>query len=361
MGANVEVVAPTPSVPLAMELLSSKWNRYRQLPDVAMEGNVRVHRPRYLAFPGQSKWASPHLIMGYKTKGLRLQRPDLIHAHFAYPQGMIALQLGRQWGVPTVLTLHGCDVNTYPYYNETAKKRFIQTVNRTTEVVAVSRALSERTKEMTGREPAVMPIGIDLGAFSRVPNKAEARHMLGLPEGKFLVLYVGHLVASKGIRELLAALRQIDPKEVNGVFVGGRELLDEVKRTPHVIAAGEQPNDRVALYMAACDVLVLPSYTEGLPTVLVEAGAVNIPVIATRVGGVPDLLADGRGKQIEPRNIEQIVGAIEELRYDREAAREQANRFNRHVREEYDVEANAIKLMQTYENTMRKHLAASGD
>src|SRR5687767_14607017 len=113
------------------------------------------------------------------------------------------------------------------------------------------------------------------------------------------------------------------------------------------------------MIMASGDVLILPSHNEGMPTVLIEAGAAGLPVIASAVGGIPELLADNRGELIPPRSVEAIVSAIVRLRQNSEAASRRAAALKQFVRDYYDVDANAKMLTQLYETLIRVRLKSN--
>ena len=100
--------------------------------------------------------------------------------------------------------------------------------------------------------------------------------------------------------------------------------------------------------MAAADVLVLPSYSEGLPTVLVEAGSIGVPVIASAVGGIPELLAGGRGAVLPNVSVGAVTGALTAFLATRASAQEAAYRLQAHVHEGYDVDRNAERLAARY-------------
>lgn len=351
-GLNVEVVAPVPWAPAFLGHISQKWDAYRKLEPVYNSDSVIVRRPRYLAGPGENIWGIPHLSMAESIKRLRLRRPELIHAHFSFPMGALALALGRRWNTPVVLTLHGSDVNTYPDLNWLSRRRFVSTVQNADVVLGVSGALVERTQHYVNRKIVHLPIGVDLNRFRTLPSKMDARRQLGLSREGFLVLYVGRLVIEKGIRELLQSLQQLASSSITGVFVGDGPLRAEVRNAPGVVAPGVEPNERVAQYMAAADVLVLPSYSEGLPTVLVEAGAAGLPVIASSVGGVVELLGSDRGHLVAPAKVPDLTEAIRTVHSDYAAAQIRAGRFQQHVRRYYDVDANADELLSIYRATM---------
>ena len=360
-GAHVHVIAPVPWVPLA---LRRKWQRYRDAPHAQLEAGVSVARPRYLAFPLEDTYGASHLFLRGATRrslyreGGSVKAPfSLIHAHFAYPQGLVARALSARLGVPYVLTLHGSDVNTNPQQHPVARRRFGRAVRGAARVLAVSQPLAQRTETLAGVTPEVSPIGLNLRHFA-LPSRAEARRQLGLPVGAFIALYVGYLYEAKGIREWLEALTNLDRakrssgdapgSDVLGLFLGDGPLRNDVERTPNARALGALPNAEVPRYLAAADVLVLPSYAEGMPTVLIEAGAAGLPVIATEVGGIPDLLAEGRGYTVPPRSTEALTDAVHRVRADPAAAHARAARLQTYVRRHYDADENARRLLRLY-------------
>jgi teichuronic acid biosynthesis glycosyltransferase TuaC len=101
--------------------------------------------------------------------------------------------------------------------------------------------------------------------------------------------------------------------------------------------------------MAAANLFVLPSYSEGMPTVLVEAAAARLPVASTPVGGIPQLLGSDRGLLFPPRSPTAVAGAIAAVLDDPAGARARAARLLAFVREEYDVDHNARSLVGLYE------------
>ena len=216
-----------------------------------------------------------------------------------------------------MLTLHGSDVNSYPFVNRLTRSRFVGAVRGAGRVLAVSSALADRTEQIAGRRPEVLPIGIDLRLFGASPGGEPVRTGLGIPDDKRVVLFVGDLFVAKGVRELLLALRTLREENVIGVFVGDGSLRGEVQACPGAIWKGSIPNHDLVKYYSMADVFVLPSYSEGLPTVVVEAGAVGLPVIATGVGGISELLGDARGLIIPSCNAGAIAACIRTVLADK--------------------------------------------
>ncbi len=347
-GIAVQVVAPTPWVPPLFDRLTERWRAYTLDPAAEERNGVQVFRPRYPATPSENVWGVPHLSMLPALARLPLQTPQVIHAHYAYPQGVLALQLATRWRVPVVLTLHGTDVNSYPDLTPLTRARFTRAVREAAAVIAVSKALAARTEARTGRLPLAMPIGINLRPYATLPDKAAARRALGLPAERFLLLYIGRMMDAKGIRELLQALRVLDGEGVSGVLVGPGPLLRAARDTPGALPVGTQPNELVPHYLAAVDAFILPSYSEGLPTVLVEAGAAGVPIIATRIGGIEELIDDRFGYLIAPRDVADIVETVRAVQMHPRTAAARARAFQQVVHAQYDADDNSRHLAALY-------------
>ncbi len=230
-GADVEVAAPVPWVPVGVRRLSSKWATYQAIPLEYTMNGVRVFRARYLQWPSGDRWAVSHGDFARAVGSAIANRPSVVHAHFAYPPGIAALAVGRSWNVPTVLSLHGSDVNRFPHLNRRTRRAFITAVLGADAVLAVSEDLARKTEDLSGRRPVVMPIGIDLAPYQGLPDQASAKERLGLPPDCSVILFVGALSVDKGIPELLSALERLNSSRVVGVFrrrwaleVIGREI-----------------------------------------------------------------------------------------------------------------------------------------
>ena len=280
---------------------------------------------------------------------LNLTPPDIVHAHCSYPPGLVARDLARAWGIPWALTLHGTDVNLLPIANRHSGRRFHEAVTGADALLAVSGALAERTAELTGVTPETLPVGLNLRAYAGLPEQADARAELGLPHDKWLVTFVGRLTAEKGINELLAALERLEKENVLGVFLGVGEMAKEIQRAPGALLVGKQPNERVPFYFAASDAMILPSYHEGMPTVLVEAGTTGTPIVATRIGGITELLDDNRGCLIQPRSVEEIVRALTLVRNNPREAQVRADRMRQYISTNYDADHSAERLAHIYQ------------
>jgi teichuronic acid biosynthesis glycosyltransferase TuaC len=251
-----------------------------------------------------------------------------------------------------VLTFHGSDINTWPdeYPDRIADLR--AATREAATVFAVSRALAERVEAVTGTPAVHLPLGSDHRslAASAIP-RSEARAELGLPQDRIVALFVGNLKASKGVHEFADAILALG-SQFHGVLIGGGSETGYGALDPRAAGRleyrGPQPHEDAIRYMSAADVLVLPSHGEGLPTVLVEAGSLGLPVIASRIGGVPELLGSDRGALLADISSEAVVVALRHFADHRPAAQAMADRLHDLVVRDYDVDRNAARLLDFY-------------
>lgn len=182
-------------------------------------------------------------------------------------------------------------------------------------MVAVSRALGDEVAALgVPRERiALVMNGVDSELF-HLRDRAQARRELGLPDGP-MALCVANLKPEKGVLDLARAWAHVarELPDARLVMVGGGPLRAELEAQlpPRATLAGPQPLAKVPIWMAACDVLVLPSHVEGTPNVVLEALACGRRVVASAVGGVPDLLtSDALGAMVPARQPDLLAAAL---------------------------------------------------
>jgi teichuronic acid biosynthesis glycosyltransferase TuaC len=352
-GVRVQVISPTPIAPWPLSLLRNRWRRYARAPRIQVDAGVDVVRPRYPAFPGDPAWAMSDAMIARVSAPVlgNLPSAGLIHAHYPAPMGMAAWRLARSTGLPYVVTLHGSD-NVWRDAHPTRLAAYRRSLRDAARVIAVSRSMVDEGRAVAGIEASVVPIGVDLARFAGEGiTRAQARAALGIADDRIVVLLVATLVPAKGIRPFVDAVVELG-RPFLAVLVG--EGPEQGYRTSDTAARGlveyrgVQPNEAIPTYLGAADTLILPSDTEGLPTVLVEAGAAGVPVIASQVGGIPDLLADDRGLLLPEVSQRAISEALRMTQGDPSATRARAGRFRDHVFAEYDAAANGRRLADIY-------------
>jgi glycosyltransferase involved in cell wall biosynthesis len=168
------------------------------------------------------------------------------------------------------------------------------------------------------------PCGIDLSHYDNIPNfqKNIFRHSLGIKSTDFVFLFIGRIVRDKGVNELISSFTALSSKydDIHLIVLGGYGATnkveecteDEIENNPKIHYMGQQYDIRP--FMMASDVFVLPSYREGLSTVLVESGAMSLPAITCNVTGCNEIIEDGvNGLLIEPRNTDSLFRAMEKV------------------------------------------------
>lgn len=354
-GVEVTVICPVPKNPSVLRAIKKQYRANQDIPPVYERNGVAVYRPPYTALPGQLRWAQPDkriaraVLETMEAEGLA---PDLIHAHFAMPSGGAARIVAEKEGLPWLLTLHGSDVNVYPHYSRSAMSAFGQSVKAADYILAVGENLADKTKGMTGRSSSVLPIGVDLTRFAAPSGtKQSIRESLQLPLDKKLVVFVGRLTKAKGIFELAAALEWLS-EDVALIFVGDGPGKNKLQQHPELnsrlFLAGQVENERVKDYLFASDAFALPSYTEGMPTVVIEALALKVPVICTNVGGVPDLFGPHKELLIQPKSVSSLVERIRDVVEQGGFSPDIQQELYERVQENYDAQRNAGLLKEAY-------------
>ncbi|MGE6630241.1 teichuronic acid biosynthesis protein TuaC [Bacillus sp. NPDC077027] len=358
LGLEVTVICPTPINPPLLRFLKASYRKKKSIPEVESRRGVTVYRPAYRALPRQLIWAQPSKRMA--TAVLRVLNqynlsPDLIHAHFAMPSGGAAAIVSDVTHIPFLLTLHGSDVNVYPHYSKGAMTAFQTAVKKASVVLAVSEELVRKTKEMAQVDCEFIPLGIPLDTFSSGnEGKAHKRKQLGLPSHDKLVVFVGRLVKEKGVLELASAVRQLDG--VKAVFIGKGPLEKELSdhNDDSILIIGQVPNEQVKNYLLAADLFVLPSYGEGMPTVVIEALALKVPVIATKVGGLPSLFSQYHDWLIEPRSSVQLKESISSYLHEDRWNESLADDLYEVIQSQFSSTHNAKRLVDQYKNVLNK-------
>ncbi|WP_075353720.1 glycosyltransferase family 4 protein [Desulfovibrio sp. DV] len=259
-----------------------------------------IFRCRFWTIPKFCKGLDAHLMaLASKTAFRRAlqDRPDLVHAHFAYPDAAAAALLACEAGLPLVVTCHGSDINVLTQ-NATRKTIIARSLRQAVAVVTVSKDLSDKVASL-GVDPDrihTIPNGVDLSRF-QPGDKNHARRHLGIGTDGPLLAAVGRLEPVKGYDRLLEAVAAMP--DINLVLVGHGSLrrplehmAAQLRIQKRVHFAGPVRHEDLAIYFQAADCLVISSHSEGWPTVIHEALACGTPVVAPAVGGIPEALAD---------------------------------------------------------------------
>ncbi len=311
---DVEVWGTIPWFP------GKELGRRRAIPAAERIDGLPVSHPRTPYVPGTGRALAAPLYAAALARPIFQLRGyiDAILGCWAYPDGAAAVWLGRLARAPVVVKVHGSDLNAV------AARRGPRAVLRRAlpaadGVVAVSRPLAAQA-EALGVSPERVHLvknGIDRQRFYP-QSRVEARRRLGLAENARWILYCGHLKRSKGIEDLVRAFAKLTRggHDVRLAIAGDGPARAACERAAaqmpgRIHVAGAQPHDAVPAWMAACDVLALPSWSEGTPNVVLEALSCGRRVVATDVGGTRDLItSDALGELVPPRATGALAGAL---------------------------------------------------
>src|SRR5262252_588517 len=298
---EVEVLAPIPWFPGAG--LFSRWSgagRLTKVPRSDRIDGLDVTHPRTPYLPRFGHVASAALYGAALYPELRKRRArfDVLLGTWAYPDGVAAVALGHAMKLPTVVKLHGSDMDVLSR-RPSLRRQLAWALPRAARVVAVSRSLAEQA-QMLGVAPDRIDLvtnGVD-GTLFHPRDRAAARAELGKGgDARKWILFVGRVEVDKGAIELATAFRDLAATRADAaLFVVGdgkaRAAMEEIVRpcADRVTFAGARPFAEVPVWMGACDVLTLPSHHEGTPNVLLEALTSGRRVVATHVGGIPDVV-----------------------------------------------------------------------
>lgn len=332
---------------------------------VEVRGVSQLHREISLLRDAVATWRLVELI--------RRERPDIVHTHTAKAGalGRVAAVLAGRPRPIVVHTFHGHVLRGYFGPVRTTIFRLVETaLARVTDaLIAVGPQVRDDLVAL-GVAPAekfhVVRLGVELE--QRLDDspaaRAEARRVLGVPEDRFVVGWVGRMTGIKRTSDVLLAVRGLRDRGVDAVLcmVGDGPDRERVERQArelgiarHCLYLGYQED--VSPWYAALDAFLLPSGNEGTPVTAIEALAAARPVVATRVGGLPDVVRDGTdGFLTEVGDVDALVDALERLARDPEQRAAMGAQARERVIERYAVE----RLVDDVDALYRSLLAARG-
>jgi len=364
---SLEVLAPRPFT------LPFKWFKYHYFSEIPLCENGtegKIHHPRFpfllpkkIFYPLAGDFYSS-FIGSYVRKNI--PDIDLIHSHHAYPDGYGLTKVCQEFNCPLVIDIHGSAFFSDWLQQPLLQKKIWKCVNHSSKVICISKKLlSNALLHAIPEEKLVyIPLGVDLERFENTSGTESTSHLKTEYSEKIIFLFVGHLDRRKGITYLLRAIALLNAdlkKKCHFIIVGdGPEkgnLINEAVSLmilDCVTFTGRLEWDNLLKLYLAADVFVLPSLSEGRPTVINESMASECAIIASNVDGVPEQVTEGyNGFLVEPQNQRQLANKIEQLAEDENLLRTMGKNSKRKIVEEGITWENyARKVEKVYQDVV---------
>jgi teichuronic acid biosynthesis glycosyltransferase TuaC len=331
--ADVKVIAPIPMVNYQRRALRLR----RHFPRRRLDGTVEVTAPRWLYPPAGGAlnalclFISTVLLVAKLRKNYRF---DVIDAHFAHPDGVAAALIARTLGCPFTITMRG---NEQDHAMHWLRARWMGwTLRRAGRIIVVAKPLHDLALQL-GVDPSrivTIPNGIDTEIF-HPRDRQLIRSQFGIPPSSKLVLSAGNLIELKCHRNTIQAVRSLTDSgmDVTLLIAGGsgsglscesalRAQVAKSNLEDRVRFLGQVSPEDLASLMCAADLFCLASSREGWPNVVHESLACGTPVVATQVGGTPEMIPSDKYGLLVPRNdVSALTDALRKalsITWDRE-------------------------------------------
>ena len=336
-----------------------RWSRFSEIPRREVWEGLDLHHPRYVTFPRRIFFSAVGFLYLIALLRTAWRLPfDIVHAHWAYPDGFAAVMFAKLRRRPVVVTVHGTDINVFTR-RRLWRAEILWALSRADRVIAVSQGLRRKLIAL-GVDPdriSVVNNGVDTRAFH--PKEGADR-----PRAASRVLYIGRFIREKGIEVLLrsaALLTTESRRDLEFVFVGGnRERRDgepfealaaELGIGDKVRFVDAVPISEVPEWLRGSDLFVLPSFSEGFPLSLIEAMACGVPVVSTTCGGPQEIVTEETGLLVPPGDPEALADAMRHILDHPEGY--PASRISTYAQGKYDYRVVSTRIMMEYDRAHR--------
>ena len=366
---DIKIIFPYPYVPKFRKF--NPYHKFSTVPFKEIIDGIEVYHPKYPFFPRltiHTYFLSAALFFEtffsyFSSKNLiqKLKKEwdfDIIKIHGCVTESIIGVSSKKKYKKPLVVMLHGEDITRFS--KVVFLKFFSKLALRNSDaIICKSHSLKKEVLNMgiANKDIHVIPSGYAVSRF-KPESTIKCRKKLELPIDKKIILFVGYLAKRKGVEYLIKALKLVTENNRNIVcyIVGDGRLKSELKAlsgklglNEHVFFAGMKKPEEVPLWMNACDILVLPSLSEGLPNVLSEALACGKPVVATKVAGNPEIVNKDVGYLVKLKDENDLAKKILlslNRKWDRGKLLKRAHEFS--------VTKSVEKTIKLYEELVKK-------
>ncbi|MCF7955132.1 MAG: glycosyltransferase family 4 protein [Phycisphaerae bacterium] len=337
-----------------------KWGDYSPLNTLVGPDEFAARQIRYLRPPGMwfSRFEGKFMAAAVLSKAVKWHKEKKFNAVLGvsmWPNVQATLAIGKKLNLPVASLAIGSDVMVYTRKMPVLWKHLGNMLSQIDLAMGVSNMICARMSE-TGKckkEPICVYLGRDTELFKPAENKESIRQSLGISPGEIVGVFVGAMVATKGMNELVVASKKLLAEYPNFrlICVGDGharsdfESLKDDNGSGRIILPGRVVPNEVVKYLQAGDFMVFPSYSEGMPQSVLEAMNCGLPVVATKVGGIPEAVIDGQtGLLVDEKNSEQLIAAMDRMIVDAEFRTQAGQECLKYVREKFDPDSNSSKM-----------------
>ncbi|MBR2308231.1 MAG: glycosyltransferase [Fibrobacter sp.] len=369
-GVEIQVLAPAYKGLKSHEIDGVKVNRFRYAPAGWEFLTHEEGAPSKMASkPWLQLLAIPYIISGFfKCIGIcRKFRPDVIHAHWPFPHAYIALGAAKLFRIPLVLNFHGAELLLI------RKKKWVKpllkfAIGQAQAVFANSSFTAGKIKALRNVDVEWSPYGttLETGEISAEPTQAP--HPVN---GKFKILFVGRHIERKGICYLIEAAKYLPRDQFEIRIVGVGDLTDKLKAqaaevstapdSANIVFTGKLSPEALANEYRTANVFTLPAIvdskgdTEGLGVVLIEAMELGLPVVASNVGGIPDVVVDGvSGILVPEKDPQALANAYKRLAAEPELQKQLLEGARKRIDESFNGSKIVKRQIAVYEKIKNK-------
>jgi teichuronic acid biosynthesis glycosyltransferase TuaC len=361
-GVEIEVINPVPYP------LLGRYKIFDKLPNEKTIDGIKVHYLRYRLLPSKyGRYISTYMLKRKILSSIDLIlndfKPDLIHSHWATPSGYAGLMLGKCLNIPTICTLRGSDINIHAYNDPMMMKITKKVLENTEKIIAVSKAMKKAAENIAIPKEKIEVVynGTDINQFCCNHEKDENTKFED--EKNYKLLFVGRIIREKGIWELLEAFLNVLVHYPNTelYIIGEGNEQKAIKQycldnniNDKVKFLGVLPHTELVKSYQNCDLFILPSYSEGLPNVIVEAMSCGKPVIATNIGGIPEIVNSETGSLIPVKDTNSLSLEIINLFKNKELLRTKGRNARKMIEQRFNRENNVNKIVTIYGDLLKK-------
>jgi L-malate glycosyltransferase len=293
---------------------------------------------------------------------VKTEKPDICHSHYASSYGFISVLANLR---PLIISVWGTDIYTFPRGSFLAKKIVQFTLHKSDVICATSESLKEETQKYTkNKEFVITPFGVDLNKFSPSNskcNESDDCFTIGVTksmEEKYGIEYLLHAYA---IFKELVGIEEFDKTQLIVIGDGPllqkyKQLVTKLKIDGRVIFKGRVPHENIYDYIKMFDVAVVPSIVEAFGVAAIEAQACGVPVIATNVGGLPEVIVNKEtGYIVRAKNPKAIALKLQILKNNPELRKRMGKKAITHIYHNFNWENNARVMTSLYERVLNNN------